>query len=137
MNKRFGDDPFDEFDKLIRAAAGAEPSAAPSPKDEPPTSPPSALTSVVSQARTAACPYLGIIDDPTSRFMGPDLAHRCFATRRATLNEMEHQTVFCLAAKHRSCEVFLAMQRQGGPVDDEPESWFGRLWRALSTWRRP
>ena len=133
MNKRFGDDPFEEFDKLIRAAAGAEPPP-PLKTEEQPASP---AQTVATHPRPVACPYLGIIEDPTSRFMQVDAAHRCFATRKATTIEEEHQASYCLVAKHRSCDVFVALQRQGGQVEEEPASWLGRMWRGLWRRRRP
>jgi hypothetical protein len=52
------------------------------------------------------CPFLGLIQDPNTRFSFPDLSHRCFATNPETAITVEHQTGWCFSQKHATCSLF-------------------------------
>lgn len=56
---------------------------------------------------TTICPYLGLIDDRTSRFAYPETAHRCYTTKPAASIELEHQATFCFSQQCHACPRFI------------------------------
>jgi hypothetical protein len=53
------------------------------------------------------CPYLGLAQDRDVHFSYPEAAHRCFAAKRATSIELEHQSAFCLTKEHPTCPRYV------------------------------
>jgi hypothetical protein len=60
----------------------------------------------MADARDHACPYLGLPDDPRTRFAFATQAHRCFAKRRSAPITLSHQGSFCLTAAFPTCDRF-------------------------------
>lgn len=55
------------------------------------------------------CPYLGLVDDRTSRFAYPEPAHRCYTTKPAAPIELEHQSTFCFSQQCQACPRFIEL----------------------------
>jgi hypothetical protein len=60
----------------------------------------------MADARDHACPYLGLPDDPRTRFAFATVAHRCFAKRRSASIMLSHQGSYCLSAAFPTCDRF-------------------------------
>ena len=56
----------------------------------------------------AACPYLGLPDDPSSRFSFATPAHRCHVKRKPSTIDLGHQGAFCLSSEFRACSRYIA-----------------------------
>ena len=54
-------------------------------------------------APSAPCPYLGLRDDPATRYAFPSAGQRCHARRRPAGVTLAKQEADCLTARHRSC----------------------------------
>jgi LysM repeat protein len=54
------------------------------------------------------CPYLGLFDDPRSRFTFATPGHRCHAKANPAPIEPEYQSRFCLSTRYPACERFLS-----------------------------
>lgn len=54
------------------------------------------------------CPYLGLFDDPRSRFTFATPGHRCHAKANPAPIEPEYQRRFCLSTRYPACERFLS-----------------------------
>ena len=52
------------------------------------------------------CPFLGISDDPRSRFTFATPSHRCYAGSKAAPIDLVHQGTYCLAARYPECARF-------------------------------
>lgn len=65
------------------------------------------------------CPYLGLTDDPYSRFAYPDSAHRCFAAGQLTTIPLEHQTAFCMSQRYPTCPRFVDVPVEAGADSTE------------------
>ncbi len=50
-----------------------------------------------------ACPFLGLDDDPRTRFTFAGTAHRCYASGRPGTVDLGHQGAFCLTATYPAC----------------------------------
>lgn len=66
-------------------------------------------------AAPEVCPYLGLLDDPQSRFAFAAEGHRCFASGRPCEIDLGHQDAFCLSDRYADCDRYppLAADRQG------------------------
>ena len=83
----------------------------------------------------SVCPFLGLREDPSTRYDFPESANRCHAasrrsagspallprivaaisgTRRPQPIGMEHQTTCCLTAAHETCARYRAVKRAAG-----------------------
>lgn len=78
-----------------------------------------------------ACPYVGIAEDPATRFMEAHPAHRCFATVHPSAISEEQQNEYCLSSQYSLCETFGAMQ---GPARSAAMPWYKRCIQAFSHW---
>lgn len=72
-----------------------------------------------------ACPYLGLPDDPQSRFMFAAPGHRCHARAKPIPIDLGHQGSYCLSARYPACARFPlpgAVARRGAdlPAVAEP-----------------
>lgn len=70
-------------------------------------------------AEPEACPYLGLPDDPRSRFMFAASAHRCHVKAKPVPIELGHQGSYCLSTRYPACERF---PLPGGAGRREPDS---------------
>jgi nucleoid-associated protein YgaU len=52
------------------------------------------------------CPYLGIPDDPRTRFTFATPAHRCYAKREPSRIGLGHQSAYCLSSEFPTCDRF-------------------------------
>jgi len=68
------------------------------------------------------CPYLGLADDPDTRFSYPEKSHRCYATDRAISASVEHQVGFCLTHDHPKCPRFVESPPDNQAVYTSPAS---------------
>jgi LysM domain. len=57
-------------------------------------------------SQPGACPYLGLPDDPATRFSFADQAHRCHVTSKPVPVDLGHQGAFCLTAEYPTCKRF-------------------------------
>jgi hypothetical protein len=141
-----GTDPFGEVQDLIQAAISRETVQRPQPTEK---APPGQMGQPLPGSRphdeeqahigkqrrkpsSMACPYLGVFEDPNTRFMQPDPAHCCFGTRRPTAVEVDHQTESCLNAMHIFCESYAEGQKRdaGGKEGEKGrQGLFARLFR--------
>ena len=55
-----------------------------------------------------ACPYLGLPDDPRTRFSVAMPAHRCYVNRKSSPIDLGHQGVYCLSSDFPACKRFRA-----------------------------
>jgi hypothetical protein len=81
-----------------------------------------------------ACPYLGIFDDASTRFLEPEPAHHCFAGRRSRPIMLAYQQEYCLSPSYRSCEIYVTTRANVPPVrpaqaKDRPPGFWKRLFR--------
>lgn len=59
----------------------------------------------------AVCPFLGLPDDPASRFWLPDAAHRCWAAAgKPTAIDLAYQSARCMTDTYPSCVRFQARE---------------------------
>ncbi len=117
--------------------AATPPKSAPSRARRKPASAPGPepmVAATPAPADMGVCPFLGWKDDPSTRFDFPDAANRCHATPqrvaqslnaprliagsaagggRSRTIDTEHQRTHCLAASHRLCARYPAVE--GGP----------------------
>jgi hypothetical protein len=64
-----------------------------------------------------ACPYLGLPDDPRSRFMFATPAHRCYAERKPSEVNVDYQGRYCLSDLFPSCPRYASSAvKVGGPT---------------------
>lgn len=123
-SSKLGHDPLKGFEKYIEAATSDSPLEdlelpAPAIAEEP--QPSSRALDPVERARAmaakAACPHIGLPDDPEIRYLGPDQDHHCFARRRSRPVTIEYQKQFCLSEDYGKCEIFLTAQEAGKRAD--------------------
>jgi hypothetical protein len=62
------------------------------------------------------CPYLGLRDDPRSRFSVADPAHWCHVRSKRVRVDLGHQGAFCLTANHPACPRYRAPATAGHPA---------------------
>jgi hypothetical protein len=55
-----------------------------------------------------ACPYLGLPDDPRTRFAFATPAHRCHVKRKPSVIALSHQGSYCLSSDFQACNRFRA-----------------------------
>ena len=77
------------------------------------------------QTATHACPYVGLFQDSSTRFLNPNAAHYCFTRRRPQPIPIEHQKEFCLSGAYTSCEIYV--EAHDTPHPDKPRGFLGRL----------
>ena len=131
-----GSDPFADMGQLIEVAtteAGTQDSEVSAIDPMHVTSRPTvARLRPEPNVSMVACPYVGIFDDPKTRFLEPEPAHHCFAGRRSRSIMLAYQTDFCLSPDYRSCEIYAetrATKLSAGKEDSEKRNWFGFLRR--------
>ena len=66
------------------------------------------------------CPYLGLFDDPRSRFTFPTPGHRCHAKANPAPIEPEYQSSYCLSTRYPECERFRSAKKAVRPGSDSP-----------------
>jgi hypothetical protein len=54
----------------------------------------------------AACPYLGLVDDPETHFMFATPGHRCRVESTPAKISLPHQGSYCLTTEHTACPIF-------------------------------
>jgi len=116
---RLKTDPFTDLDMMVAQAAArhAGEVKAPAPTPAPPAAEPAAETQPPQSAQPAArlrsgssvvfCPFVGIAEDPATRFLEADPNHRCFAMARPAPILDQHQRTYCLSSRYTKCETFL------------------------------
>ncbi len=72
-----------------------------------------------------ACPYLGLPDDPGTRFTFATPAHRCHVKRQPRPIDLGHQGAYCLSSDFPACKLFRASAAAIG-ARAEPASTAGR-----------
>jgi hypothetical protein len=55
-----------------------------------------------------ACPYLGLPEDPRTRFAFATPAHRCHVKRKPGVIALAHQGSYCLSSDFQACNRFRA-----------------------------
>ena len=74
----------------------------------------------LATAEPEVCPYLGLPDDPRTRFAFADQAHRCHVGTKPSAIDLGHQALYCLTTDYPICKRFRspkAARRQGsGPA---------------------
>lgn len=53
------------------------------------------------------CPFLGLKDDPTTALSFPSAGNHCYHAKPVSQVKLDHQVMYCLTAKHASCEEFI------------------------------
>jgi len=90
----------------------AQEASRPAPCGEPPAeAAPAEPAASADAGALVACPYLGLAEDPDTRFSVPDQEHICRGTRRQSYIPDLQQRAYCLNAQYLTCAVFLAMQQ--------------------------
>lgn len=56
--------------------------------------------------RLVACPYLGLLQDPTVTAIVPTVQHACYAGKRRQSPSVEHQAIFCFRPVYSQCEYY-------------------------------
>ena len=69
-----------------------------------------------------SCPFLGLPDDPATRFSFPSTDHRCWAAGRPRSVDVAHQGVYCLSATHPECSRYKDAVTAGHPGAPVPEA---------------
>jgi hypothetical protein len=86
--------------------------------------------------RLQGCPYLGIVDDPDTRYLFASPIGCCHRAKPATLVSLEQQQAFCLHQGHLNCPVFT--RTEIGPLPMEMRAWPQEprsvLWLKLFAW---
>ena len=70
----------------------------------------------LATAEPEVCPYLGLPDDPRTRFTFADPAHRCHVGAKPIAIDLGHQGAYCLTTGYPACKRFRlpkAAGRQG------------------------
>lgn len=67
-----------------------------------------------------ACPYLGLFDDPRSRFTFATPGHRCHAKANPAPIEPEYQRSYCLSTRYPACERFRSAKTAVRRGSDSP-----------------
>jgi uncharacterized protein YraI len=67
--------------------------------------------------RLQGCPYLGIVDDPDTRYLFASPIGCCYRATPEALVRLEQQQAFCLTEAYVDCPVF--KQAQAGPLPEE------------------
>ncbi len=78
----------------------------------------SAARGVAAPAVRVVCPYLGLADDPRTRFSFAITAHRCHSGARPERIEISHQEAFCLGLGFQACDRFA----RAGSADISPRA---------------
>lgn len=130
-----GKNPFEGMKTLIEAARQEEASPKLEPA-EPEVPPKPTPADPIQRARTLAalhaCPFLGLLQDPDIRYLGPDEGHRCYAGQRPRAITIPYQERFCLSDHYQDCEIFTqALSRREEPPSVGPtgrlSGWLKRL----------
>jgi hypothetical protein len=64
-----------------------------------------------------ACPFLGLVDDPTTSFGFPCIGNCCRRAHPVEAVNLEHQSVYCLNAEYDRCPVFTSEGKMPLPAD--------------------
>lgn len=92
---------------------------------------------------TDLCPWLGIDEDREIRHAEPDETHVCYARKRPTDIELDHQAAFCLTGEHHTCHFYreppAGPPPPARPVPEEVEDEVGPLpsrfpWLRILLW---
>ena len=67
----------------------------------------------ITTVEPEACPLLGILGDPRTRFRFAVTSHRCYAAAKPAPIELGHQGMLCLSAAYPECGRFRAAQAAG------------------------
>jgi LysM domain len=62
----------------------------------------------LAASERATCPYLGLPDDPSTRFSFAAPAHRCFARSKPSSISLGHQGAYCLSSDFPMCDRYPA-----------------------------
>ena len=62
----------------------------------------------------SACPYVGLVFDPRTRYLFAHPDHRCHATGAVAMVEPAHQSAYCLASGYAFCPRYVEAARRGG-----------------------
>lgn len=57
-----------------------------------------------------ACPYVGILDDRTTRYRLPHHRNHCYARGRPRPLDLSHQQAFCCSATYGACPEYRSVQ---------------------------
>lgn len=60
----------------------------------------------LATAEPEVCPYLGLPDDPRTRFTLADPAHRCHVRAKPIAIDLGHQGAYCLTTGYPACKRF-------------------------------
>ena len=59
-----------------------------------------------TNAELAVCPYLGLADDPRTRFSFPVAGHRCQVKSKAAKIDLTQQARYCLSGRYSTCDRY-------------------------------
>ena len=81
------------------------------------------MTPVTERSRVpGVCPFLGLPDDPPSRFSFPSVGHRCWADGRPHPVDLVQQGTFCLAVTFPECPRYRRSAASRRPDATAPEA---------------
>jgi hypothetical protein len=63
-----------------------------------------------------SCPYLGLPDDPRTRFSFADPAHRCHVKPKLVPIDLGHQGSLCLTPQYPACKRYVPPKKLGHPA---------------------
>ncbi len=81
--------------------------------------------------RENSCPFLGLVEDPTTAMAFPSAGNCCNRTKPVALISPEHQRTYCLTNRYSTCPVF--SREEGTPLPAEMRP----ILSDLSSERRP
>jgi hypothetical protein len=83
---------------------------------EKPTQPSSEMKTTPAPVATAACPFIGLEDDPDTRFLFASPAACCHRADPVSAIDLGHQQTYCLTSVYTLCPVFMRVEWSPLPV---------------------
>jgi len=70
-----------------------------------------------SEPLTPQCPYVGLVDDPTTSLGYPSVWNYCHRAKPLAVAHADQQRVYCLTTKHTECPLFLKSENSPMPAE--------------------
>jgi hypothetical protein len=74
----------------------------------------------LAPSERATCPYVGLPDDPSTRFSFASPAHRCYARGKPSSIGLGHQGAYCLSSDFPMCDRYPAAPIAASPAAPAP-----------------